>query len=142
MTRAQSGNTVKVHYTGKLDDGSVFDSSAEREPLEFTLGQGQVIAGFEQAIEGMAPGETKSTTIAPEDAYGPRREEMMAVVSREHLPKDLDVQVGQQLALQPQGGERMVVKITEVSEATVTLDANHELAGQRLTFDLELVDVK
>jgi len=142
MTKAQNGHTVKVHYTGKLDDGSVFDSSVNREPLEFTLGQGQVIAGFEQAVEGMAPGETKSTTIAPEDGYGPRRDEMLAVVSREHLPDDLDVQVGQRLTLQPKGGERMIVKVAEVSEATVTLDANHELAGKRLTFDLELVEVK
>ena len=142
MTRAKAGDTVKVHYTGKLEDGSIFDSSQEREPLEFTIGSGQVIPGFEAAVTGMATGESKSTTIPPEEAYGPRRKEMTAVVDREQLPQDLDVNLGQRLQVQQPDGRQIVVAVTDIAEKTVTLDANHELAGKALTFEIELVSIQ
>lgn len=142
MGRAKSGDTVRVHYTGKLEDGTVFDTSADRDPLEFTIGTGEVITGIEQAVTGMAPGESKSTTIPPEQGYGPRRQEMVVTVERERLPKEIDPQIGQRLAVQQQDGRQFEVTVTGVSEKAVTLDANHELAGTNLIFDLELVDVQ
>jgi FKBP-type peptidyl-prolyl cis-trans isomerase 2 len=130
-----------VHYTGKLEDGSIFDSSANRDPLEFTIGAGEVIAGFEQAVTGLSQGETVSTTIPPEQGYGPRRDEMLAVIPRDRLPEAIEPEVGQRLSVQQQDGRQLVVAIAKVDEASVTLDANHELAGKTLTFDLELVEV-
>jgi len=141
MDRAKDKDTVKVHYTGKLEDGTVFDSSADREPIEFTIGAGQVIPGFEQAVTGMAPGESKTATIAPEDAYGPRREEMVTQVDKSQLPPGLEVAEGQQLAVRQQDGRQFAVTVTEVAEATITVDANHRLAGKQLTFELQLVAI-
>ncbi len=141
MTQAKAGDNVKVHYTGKLDDGTVFDSSAEREPLEFSLGSGNVIPGFEEAIVGMAPGESKTATIPPEQAYGPRRDELAIAVEKEQIPTDLAVEVGQQLQISQNNGQVIPVIVTDVSDSQVTLDANHPLAGQQLTFDIELVEV-
>jgi peptidylprolyl isomerase len=141
MVQAQPGDTVKIHYTGRLDDGTVFDSSANREPLEFTLSGGQVIPGFEQAVVGMAPGESKTEKIPMEQAYGPYREEMVIQVNREQLPPDLDPEVGLQLQIQQPNGQAIPVLVTEVSNAKVTLDANHPLAGEDLTFDIELVEI-
>ncbi len=141
MTQAKSGDNVKVHYTGKLDDGTVFDSSAEREPLEFSLGSGNVIPGFEEAIVGMAPGESKTTKIPPEQAYGPQREELVITVEKEQIPTDLSVEVGQQLQISQNNGQVIPVIVTDVSDSKVTLDANHPLAGEQLTFDIELVEV-
>ncbi len=141
MTQAKSGDNVKVHYTGKLDDGTVFDSSVEREPLEFSLGSGNVIPGFEEAIVGMAPGESKTTKIPPEQAYGPQREELVITVEKEQIPTDLSVAVGQQLQISQNNGQVIPVIVTDVSDSKVTLDANHPLAGEQLTFDIELVEV-
>lgn len=141
MAIAKTGDTVRVHYTGKLEDGSVFDSSADRDPLEFTIGAGHVIAGFEQAVTGLATGDTVSATIPPEQGYGPRREEMMAVIPRDRLPEDIEPAVGQRISVQQQDGRQLVVAIARVDKDTVTIDANHELAGRTLMFDLELVDV-
>jgi len=141
MSQAKQGDTVKVHYTGKLEDGSVFDSSHEREPLEFNLGEGQVISGFEQAVEGMAPGESKAVEVAPEEGYGPRRDDMVLEVGREQLPEDLEPFVGQQLKLSQPDGEDVIVNVTEVDDEQVKLDANHPLAGEALHFDIELVDI-
>ena len=141
MTQAKSGDNVKVHYTGKLDDGTVFDSSAEREPLEFSLGSGNVIPGFEEAIVGMAPGESKTTKIPPEQAYGPQREELVITVEKEQIPTDLSVEVGQQLQISQNNGQVIPVIVTDVSDSKVTLDANHPLAGEQLTFDIKLVEV-
>ncbi len=141
MTQAKAGDNVKVHYTGKLDDGTVFDSSAEREPLEFSLGSGNVIPGFEEAIVGMAPGESKTATIPPEQAYGPRRDELAIAVEKEQIPTDLAVEVGQQLQISQNNGQVIPVIVTDVSDSQVTLDANHPLAGQQLTFDIKLVEV-
>ncbi|MGH7477742.1 MAG: FKBP-type peptidyl-prolyl cis-trans isomerase [Longimicrobiales bacterium] len=140
MAEARSGDTVRVHYTGKLDDGSVFDSSRERGPLEFQLGAGQVITGFDSAVAGMEPGQDKEVRIPADEAYGPRREELKVTVDRSQLPQGLDPEVGQQLQMK-QGEETMVVRIAEIEAGRVTLDANHPLAGKDLTFELELVEI-
>lgn len=141
MAQAQRGDTVKVHYTGKLDDGTVFDSSVGREPLEFTIGEGGIIPGFEQAVLGMAQGESKTETIPVEDAYGPYIEEMVLTVDRQQMPAELKPEVGQQLQLQQPDGQLIPMTITDVSGSTVTLDANHPLAGENLTFDIQLVEI-
>ncbi len=141
MALAKNGDTVKVHYTGRFDDGTVFDTSADREPLQFTLGGRQVIPGFERAVVGMQMGESKTVQIPPDQGYGPHQAELVFQVGRETLPKELDPQVGQHLELQQPDGQRVMLTITEVSAATVTLDANHPLAGKELTFNVELVEI-
>ena len=141
MAQIQQGDTVKVHYTGTLKDGTVFDSSVEREPLEFTMGNGQLIAGFEAAVLGKAPGETVTVEIPPEKAYGPYQKEAVLEVPRDQLPSNLDPQEGQQLQLTQENGQVFNVRVTEVSEGSVTLDANHPLAGQELTFEIEVLDI-
>jgi len=139
--QAKTGDTVKVHYTGKLVDGTVFDTSVGGEPLEFTLGQGKVIAGFEQAIIGMKVGESKTITILADQAYGPRRDDMIFEVGRDELPASIDPEVGMQLQMNQGDGGISIVTVTDVSETTVKIDANHPLAGQDLTFDIELVEI-
>jgi FKBP-type peptidyl-prolyl cis-trans isomerase 2 len=141
MVQAKEGDTVRVHYTGKLKDGTVFDTSGDRAPLEFTIGGGQVIPGFEQAVVGMEPGETKTATIPPEEAYGPHREDMVLTVDRDLFPEEINPEPGQHLQVQQPYGRAAIVVVSEVSESTVTLDANHPLAGQPLTFDIQLVDL-
>nr|WP_088888765.1 peptidylprolyl isomerase [Leptolyngbya ohadii] len=141
MAQAQHGDTVKVHYTGKLEDGTVFDSSVDREPLEFKIGAGNLIPGFEQAVVGMAEGESKTETISTENAYGSYAEEMVITVDRSDMPADMEPQVGQQLHLQQSDGQIIPVIVTDVSKATVTLDANHPLAGENLTFEIQLVAI-
>ncbi len=141
MTQAREGDTVKVHYTGRLEDGTVFDTSRERAPLEFTIGEGQVIPGFEQAVVGMEPGDTKTTTVPPEQAYGPRREDMTLEVDRSQFPEDLEPRPGQHLQIRQPDGRAIIVTVSDISESTVTLDANHPLAGHPLTFDIQLVDI-
>ncbi len=138
---AQQGDTVKVHYHGTLPDGTVFDSSREREPLEFTLGAGQVIVGFDQAVAGLAPGESRTARVPADEAYGPRVDEMVLEVPREQVPSELNAQVGQQLELRQEDGQTVPVVVTDLSENTVTLDANHPLAGQELIFEVELVEI-
>lgn len=140
MSQAKEGDSVKVNYTGKLDDGTVFDSSEGRDPLEFTVGSGQVIPGFENAVDGMEVGDSKTVTVSSEDAYGPRRDEMVLKVERERLPEEIDPEVGQQLQVGSAEDQTMIVQITEVTDDSVTLDANHPLAGQDLTFEIELVE--
>ena len=141
MAQAKEGDVVRVHYTGKLEDGTVFDTSAEQAPLEFTIGDGQIIPGFEKAVIGMEPGETKTARISPEEAYGPRRDDMTLTVDREQFPEEINPEPGQQLQVQQPDGRAAIVVVSEVSESTVTLDANHPLAGQPLTFDIQLVEV-
>lgn len=140
MAEAKAGDTVRVHYTGTRDDGSVFDSSEGREPLEFTVGAGQVIAGFDDAITGMQPGEEKKVTIPSDQAYGDRRDDLVLVVDRGQFPEGLDPQPGQQLQVS-QGDQSFVVTVRQVSEDAVVLDANHPLAGEDLTFQLRLVEI-
>ena len=140
MAQARSGDTVRIHYTGRLDDGSTFDSSQGREPLEFTLGEGQVIPGFEDGVEGMSPGEEKTVTIPADQAYGPRNDDMVLVVDRAQFPDHIRPEVGQQLQMS-QDGQVAIVTIVDVDDDSVTLDANHPLAGEDLTFDLRLVEI-
>ncbi len=141
MSQAKNGDTVKVHYTGKLENGTVFDTSENREPLEFTVGEGQVIPGFENAVVGMQPGESKTAQIPAKEAYGEHHEEMVIQGPRDQFPPDVEPEVGQQLQVRQQHGQSFVVNVTDVSDDTVTLDANHPLAGQNLTFDISLVDI-
>ena len=141
MAQAKTGDTVKVHYTGKLDDGTIFDTSADREPLEFTIGEKQLIPDFEQAVAGMEPGESKNIQIASENAYGPHHEEMVMVIERKDMPESLEPQVDQRLQVQQQNGQSFVVTVTAVSEESVTLDGNHPLAGKDLSFDIQLTEI-
>lgn len=142
MSKAKSGDTVKVHYTGKLEDGTVFDSSKEREPLEFTLGAQAVITGFDNGVQGMEVGEAKSITIPPEDAYGDPRSELISTVEKKLFDQqNITPEVGKQLQI-PQDDNRFLnVIITAVDDNNVTLDANHPLAGKTLVFDVELVEI-
>jgi peptidylprolyl isomerase len=149
MAQAKTGDKVKVRYTGRLEGGEVFDSSecheddcsCESGPLEFTIGDGHVIPGFDQAIIGMSPGDTKTVVIPADQAYGERIEEMVAVVDRKDIPADLTLEEGSQLEVTQEDGNVFPVIITEVTESTVTIDANHPLAGRELTFDLRLVAI-
>ena len=141
MTQAKSGDTVRIHYTGTLDDDSEFDSSAGRDPLEFTLGGGQVIPGFDSAVDGMAVGESKSVTIPPDVAYGQRHDQLAQQVPRTTLPEDLEPEVGMHLQSQGPDGQVMNLVVTEIVDDTITVDANHPLAGQALTFAIELVEI-
>ena len=141
MAQAASGDTVRIHYTGTLSDGTVFDSSEGRGPLEFTLGVGQVIPGFDRAVEGMAPGETQTVEIPAAEAYGPLREEMMLSVSPDQFPEGMTPEVGQQLQLSQPDGQAVVVRVADVADDAVLLDANHELAGKDLTFEITLEEI-
>jgi FKBP-type peptidyl-prolyl cis-trans isomerase 2 len=141
MTQAKQGDIVNVHYTGKLTDGTVFDTSKNRHPLRFTIGKGQVIAGFEQAVAGMNTGESKTVVIPVDQAYGPRRDDMIVTMDRSTLPADLTPQIGQRLELTQTDDQTLLVTVTAVTDTTLTLDANHPLAGKDLTFDLELVGI-
>ncbi len=141
MKVAQKGNTVKVHYTGRLSSGETFDSSEGGEPLEFTIGDQQVIPGFEDAVVGMDTGETKTINIPAEEAYGEKRSELVASVERTRFPDDVDLEVGQQFRVGQDGGDEMVVTVTELSDSHVTIDANHPLAGEELTFDITLAEI-
>lgn len=141
MSQAKVGDTVKVHYTGKLEDGTEFDTSVNGDPLQFKLGGEQVIAGFEQAVVGMSPGEEKSTKIEADEAYGPYRDEMVLTVERDSFPPNIDPAVGQMLEMRYGDDQTIGVRVIEVSDAGVTLDANHPLAGEDLLFDIQLVEI-
>lgn len=141
MAQAKSGDKVAVNYTGKLEDGTVFDSSIGRSPLEFVLGQGQVVPGFEEAVMGMNPGDTKTASLPPEQAYGDSREELVIKLDRKEVPENVQVEVGQRLGLRTPDNREVPVTVTEVTDTNVTLDANHPLAGKTLIFDIELVAI-
>jgi peptidylprolyl isomerase len=141
MTKAKHGDTVKLHYTGKLEDGTVFDTSIGREPLEFKIGGNQVIQGFEKAIIDMNPDESKTVTIPSDEAYGPYREEMVADVPRSQFPPSIQLEAGQHFEIKQENGQPIVVTVTQVSESEVTVDANHPLAGRDLIFDIQLIEV-
>ncbi|MFU8860446.1 MAG: FKBP-type peptidyl-prolyl cis-trans isomerase [Cyclonatronaceae bacterium] len=141
MSKAKNGDTVKVHYTGKLNDGSVFDSSENREPLEFQLGSGQLIPGFEKAVTGMTVGESTSVTIPANEAYGEVNDELILSVEKNRLPADIQPEVGMQLQVQQPNGQPVPVVISDVTDEHVKLDANHPLAGKELTFDIEVVEI-
>lgn len=141
MAKAKQGDRVNVHYTGKLEDGTVFDTSVGSEPLQFTIGEGEVIQAFEKAVVGMNPGELKTIKIMANEAYGLHREELMMVVDRVRFPANFQLEVGQHLQIRQEDGNLFFVTVADVSAANVTLDANHPLAGKDLTFDMQLVGV-
>ncbi len=141
MSQAKQGDTVKVHYTGKLQNGEIFDSSIGSDPLEFTIGNKELIEGFESGVLGMEIGVKKTITIPPEEAYGSRNEELVADVDRAKLPDHINAEIGQALQITQPNGKTINVVMTEVTDDTVKLDANHPLAGKTLTFEIELVEI-
>ena len=141
MTTAATGDTVRIHYSGRLVDGTPFDSSEGRAPLEFTLGQGQVIKGLEAHVTGMETGDKATVTIPVTEAYGPRRDDAIQQLDRAKVPTGIDLQVGTQLQARTADGGMLPITVVGVDEQSVTVDANHPLAGQDLVFDVELVEV-
>jgi peptidylprolyl isomerase len=141
MAQAKRGDTVHVHYKGSLDDGSVFDSSEGNDPISFTIGKGEVIAGFENAVEGMSPGDKKTERMEPADAYGDRREELVFSVGKDQMPEGAEIEVGDMLRVGFPDGSSSAVQVASVDGENVQLDANHPLAGKPLTFELELVRI-
>ncbi len=142
MSKVKAEDLVRVHYTGKLSDGQVFDSSLEREPLEVKLGQGSLIPGFEKGLLDMEPKEKKTIVIAKEDAYGEKRQELFQSVKISDLPKDLEPEVNMALMATNADGTEKQLRVAEVNENEIVVDANHPLAGEDLTFELELVEIK
>ena len=141
MSEVETGDTVRIHYKGTLSDGAVFDSSEGREPLEFTVGAGQIIPGLDKALPGMSEGDEKSVTVPAAEAYGPVDPAARHEVPRDKIPADIPLEVGTQLQVQTSTGQVMPVKVEEVTEEKVVLDANHPLAGKDLTFDIALVSI-
>ncbi|MAP96591.1 MAG: peptidylprolyl isomerase [Ponticaulis sp.] len=141
MTEVKSGDTVRIHYTGTLEDGTQFDSSAGRDPLQFTVGSGQVIPGFDNAVTGMSVGDKKTVTIPCDQAYGEHDPRGLQKVPRADIPEDIPLDIGNQLQVSTPQGQTLIVTVSEVTDSEVTLDANHRLAGKDLTFDLELVEI-
>jgi peptidylprolyl isomerase len=141
MTAAKEGARVRVHYTGKLPDGRVFDSSHGRDPVEFTVGEGEVLPGIERMVQGMHVGESRTETLPPEEAFGKRRKGLIFQVPRDDLPVTIQPYKGQRLLITSQDGVEAPVKVREVNDAVVTLDANHPLAGRTVVFEVQLLDV-
>lgn len=141
MGQASLGDTVRVHYSGRLDSGDEFDSSKGRDPLELTLGQGMVIKGLEAALVGMAPGDQKTITLEIDEAYGPWREDLVHDIPRDRIPEEIPLEVGMELGATTDSGDRLAVTVVSFDDAQVKLDANHPLAGKVLTFELELVEI-
>jgi len=141
MKIVQDNNQVTVHYKGTLKSGEVFDTSREREPLEFTVGAGQMIPGFENAVKGMQMNEVKTVTIAPADAYGETNPEMVQKVPKSQLPEGLKPFVGQQLSSKMEDGQEIIVRVADVQDDHIKIDANHPLAGEELTFEIEVVSI-
>jgi FKBP-type peptidyl-prolyl cis-trans isomerase 2 len=142
MSKVKADDLVRVHYTGKLSDGQVFDSSVDREPLEVKLGQGSLIPGFEKGLIDMKPNEKKTIVIAKEEAYGEKRKELFQAVKKSDLPEDLKVEVDMALMATNADGSEKQLRVAEVLEDEIVVDANHPLAGEDLTFELELVEIK
>jgi FKBP-type peptidyl-prolyl cis-trans isomerase SlpA len=141
MSKVKANDTVKVHYTGTLQDGTVFDSSRDREPIQFTLGEGKIIPGFEQGILDMSVNETKTINIPSKEAYGERNEQMIQEVPNSQLPPEIKPEVGMGLMSQTPDGQQMQLTVVEVKDNSIVVDANHPLAGKDLTFELELVEI-
>lgn len=142
MSKAKKGDQVKVHYTGKLTSGEQFDSSTGRAPLGFTVGAGQMIKGFDEAIPGMSVGDKKTINISPEDAYGHKNESAIIEFPKANIPSDMKLEHGMKLQLQNAEGHPVQVVVTEIKDDVIILDANHELAGKELVFDIELMEIK
>lgn len=141
MSQASNGNRVKIHYTGKLEDGSVFGTSTGKDPLEFTIGDGNILPGLESAVVGMGVGEKKTVTLPPDDAYGQRSDELVALFKKSDLPDGLETKVGDRLQMKRPDGENIIVTVTDVGADDITIDANPPLAGHTLIIELELVDI-
>jgi peptidylprolyl isomerase len=141
MNIAKGGDRIKVHYTGRLIDGTVFDSSKERNPLEFRIGSGSLIPGFENGVIGMSVGDTKTVAIPDIEGYGPKNEDLVVKVKRENLPDNITPEIGQTLQMSRQDGHPCSVTVTDVDEFSVTFDANHPLAGKTLLFEIELLEI-
>lgn len=141
MSKVKNGDMVKIHYTGKLEGGELFDSSRERQPLEFVVGQQKIIPALENSVIGMEAGETKTIEIPPEEAFGPRQEDLVVEVTKDDLPDHIKPSLGQRLRMQQPDGNHIEITITEVKDETITFDANHPLAGRTLFFDLELIEI-
>ncbi|HEV8285854.1 MAG TPA: peptidylprolyl isomerase [Chitinophagaceae bacterium] len=141
MQQAKKGDTVKVHYHGKLTSGETFDTSSGREPLEFEVGSGSVIKGFDEGVTGMEVGEKKTINIPVEEAYGPRSDDMMIEFPKERFPENMEIEQGMQLMMSNGSGQNIPVLVAEVKDSSVILDANHPLAGENLIFDIELVEI-
>ena len=141
MANAKEGDKVKVHYTGKLEDGTVFDSSKDRDPLEFTLGKGEVIPGFEKEVQGLEEGESKTFTVPADEGYGQRSDERVMTVDLKNLNLDFTPSVGDRLTLQRGDGQQIMVTVDNITESQITLDANHPLSGKDLEFDITLVEI-
>ncbi|NOZ12183.1 MAG: peptidylprolyl isomerase [Acidobacteria bacterium] len=141
VTSVKAGDTVRVHYTGTLDNGEVFDSSRDRDPLEFKVGGGMVIPGFDKAVLGLKAGDSTSVKLPPEEAYGEIRKELIMPMQKSQVPEDIVPEVGMQVMLQAQNGQQVPATITEINENTIILDANAPLAGKTLNFDIEVVEI-
>ncbi|MEJ2740800.1 MAG: peptidylprolyl isomerase [Dehalococcoidia bacterium] len=141
MSEVKTGDTVQVHYTGRLETGEQFDSSKERDPLQFTLGNGELIPGFENAVIGMNVGDVKTIQIPSQEAYGPYMENMKITVDKAKLPEDMELKIGMNLTLRGSDERKLNVRVIDIAENTVTMDANHPLAGKDLMFDIELVKI-
>ena len=141
MAQAKQGDTVNVHYTGKLDDDTVFDTSQGHDPLQFTIGIDSLIPAFAEIVIGMNPGESRTIRIPADEAYGPYHEEMVVMIDRQRFPDNLNPEIGQELEVHQSDGQIVPVLVTDVSESSVTLDGNHPLAGKDLTFDIQLVEI-
>ena len=141
MVQARINDKVKVHYSGTLSDGTIFDSSLEREPFEFTIGQGMVVPGFENGIVGMNEGETKTVSISADDAYGPYKDDLVGVIDKSRIPEDIDLDVGMVLQMRSPEGGITNVTVADISDAGVTIDLNHPLAGKDLVFEIKLMEV-
>ena len=141
MTRAKNGDTVKVHYMGRLEDGRVFETTKNHQPLEFVMGSGKIIPGFEKSVLGMEVGDTKTIRIPPDEAYGPRRQDLIVDIKKSDFPDNIRPAIGQRLQIRQPNGHFIDVIIMDMNEDLVTLDANHPLAGNSLIFDVELVEI-
>lgn len=141
MQQVKNGDKIKVHYHGRLNDGQTFDTSSGREPLEFEVGSGMVIRGFDEGVKGMSVGEKKTITIPFDQAYGPRNPDMVIEMPKNRFPKDMELEVGMPLGMSDGQGQQFEVVVTEIKDESVMLDANHPLAGQDLIFDLELMEI-
>ena len=141
MAQAQNGDKVRVNYTGTLKDGTVFDSSLERDPMDFTIGGDQLIPGFQNAVVGMTQGDKKTVNIKAEEAYGPYQKQLLQEIAKSNLPADLEVEQGTRLSANDGHGNTIPLTVVEVKEDTITIDANHPLAGEDITFEITLVDI-
>lgn len=141
MSKAEVGNTVKVHYTGTLDDGTQFDTSLQREPLEFKIGEGKLLKKFEEAVVGLEPGQTNNVHIEAKDAYGLVKDELIADIPKSNIPQDINPEIGMRLQMQTKDNRTMFLRVIDIYDDSIKVDANHELAGENLNFDIELIEI-